>query len=69
MNRDPAMPRFLVIQLVRLTGAALVVLGLLIVNRKVDLPALAGYLLLVAGLVDLFVVPQILSRRWRSQGK
>lgn len=66
MSEDRAKVRFWIIQLLRLTGVALIAIGLLVVNRRFDLPQVAGYILLVAGLVDLFFVPQVLARRWRS---
>lgn len=58
--------RFLAIQLMRLMGAALVILGVLIAGGKIDLPVLVGYVLVLAGLVDLFVMPLVLARRWRT---
>ena len=58
--------RFMAIQLMRLTGAALTLLGILIAGGKIDLPALIGYAFIVIGLVDFFVMPKVLARRWRS---
>lgn len=76
MNHDPlsggpapdalAKRRFMAIQLMRLMGAGLVILGILISGGKIDLPPLAGYVIIVAGLVDVFVMPAVLARRWRS---
>ena len=43
--------RFLLVSLVRLSGTAI---------------ALLGVALIVVGLVDLAIVPRILSRRWRQ---
>ena len=63
---DPAKSRFIVIQAMRWIGLALVLLGLLIVNRKVDLPEAAGYGLVVFGLFDALIMPTILARRWKS---
>ena len=58
--------RFMAIQMVRLTGLALTILGVLISGGKIDLPPLIGYVFVVLGLVDFFVMPKVLSRRWRS---
>lgn len=64
--RDPAKSRFIAIQAMRWIGVALVLFGLLIVNRKIDLPEVAGYVLVIAGLFDALIMPTILSRRWKS---
>lgn len=61
--------RFMAIQLMRLMGAALVLLGILIAGGKIALPVLVGYLFVVIGMVDFFLMPKILSRRWRSPGE
>ena len=58
--------RFMAIQLMRLMGAALALLGILIAGGKVDLPVLVGYAFIVIGLVDFFAMPKVLARRWRS---
>ena len=63
---DPARARFFIITLVRWSGVALVMLGLLIARRRIDLPVEAGYALLVIGVFDALVVPTLLARRWKS---
>lgn len=67
---EEARNRWLVITLLRFTGFALAVLGLLMTQGAVDIAGevnrVVGYLLLVAGLADGFVVPQLLARKWRS---
>lgn len=63
---DPARQRFVVLQLLRLSGAFFALLGILVLARRVDLPAAAGYVFLVVGFLDLFVVPMLLARRWKS---
>ena len=60
--------RFMAIQLMRMMGAALAILGVLIAGGKIDLPPLVGYVFVVIGLVDFFVMPKVLSRRWRTPG-
>jgi membrane protein YdbS with pleckstrin-like domain len=64
--KDPARARFFAIALVRLSGAVMVLLGLLITERRLDLPWALGVVLTVAGFFDVFVMPKILARRWRS---
>lgn len=63
---DPARNRFIVIQLMRLSGVAMVMFGLAILSGKTDLPLAAGYVLSVVGMFDAMVVPLLLSRRWKS---
>ena len=63
---DPARQRFLILQLVRLAGVALGVLGALILAEVVLWPVLVGYVLLALGAFDVFILPQILVRRWRT---
>lgn len=58
--------RWAVITALRLAGVAMVVAGVLTVNGVLGLPVVAGYVLLAAGLVDTFVVPQLLARKWRT---
>jgi hypothetical protein len=64
--KDPAKARFVAISLIRLSGALLVLVGLLITERRIDLPWLLGVVLTLVGFFDVFVMPKILARRWRS---
>jgi len=65
---DPARTRFMVLQLVRLSGAVLVLVGAMAMSGRLGtVPASAGYGLVGAGLADFFVVPLLLSRRWKSR--
>lgn len=67
---DPAAARFWTIQAVRLSGVAMVVVGLLVQAGRIEalreVPPLAGYVLIGVGLIDVFVAPTLLARRWRS---
>ncbi len=65
-DSDPAKARFLIIQVVRLTGVALAVLGVAIIAGKLPLPQAAGYVLLLAGVADALIVPPVLARKWRT---
>lgn len=64
--KDPAKVRFVALSLIRLSGALLVLVGLLITERRIDLPWLLGVVLTLVGFFDVFVMPKILARRWRS---
>ncbi|HUQ13575.1 MAG TPA: hypothetical protein VM055_04790 [Novosphingobium sp.] len=67
---DPAAGRFAVIQVLRLSGVAMVLVGLLIVAGRSDMlagiPDAVGYALIAVGLADFFIVPTLLARRWRT---
>jgi hypothetical protein len=69
-DRDPAVGRFAVIQAMRASGAMLVVGGFAISSHRFEVlagvPDLVGYILIGMGVVDFFVVPQVLARRWRT---
>ncbi|MBH0112508.1 hypothetical protein I5E68_06025 [Novosphingobium sp. YJ-S2-02] len=67
-TRDPAMVRFFALHVTRLLGIASLIAGLMIVENTLlpGLPDWAGYLLIINGVVDIFIVPQVLARRWRS---
>ena len=69
-GHDPAAARFAVMQAMRASGAALVVGGFAVLSHHfaalAGAPDLVGYVLLGVGVVDFFVVPQVLARRWRS---
>ena len=66
VSDDVARARWLVIGVTRLAGVAMVVVGILGVNRVFEYPAVAGYVLIVAGLLDVFLVPLLLARKWRT---
>ncbi|MCJ2177254.1 hypothetical protein [Novosphingobium album (ex Hu et al. 2023)] len=67
-EKDPAAGRFAAIQMTRLIGVACVALGIVFATDRVlpNLPDWVGYILIANGLVDVFVIPQILIRKWRS---
>ncbi|MBS0502715.1 MAG: hypothetical protein JSS55_02730 [Proteobacteria bacterium] len=67
MTDDPARKRFLAISLLRLSGAVLVMFGLVIAaGRFESLPRLAGIVMVVVGALDFALVPLLLARRWRT---
>jgi predicted branched-subunit amino acid permease len=63
---DQARARFIVINAVRLTGVILTLLGILVFQGVLDLPEVAGWTFVVIGLFEVFVMPQILARKWRT---
>lgn len=59
--------RFLVINIIRITGAVMLVLGLAIISRGTfGLPKAAGYVLFLVGFIDFLIAPVLLSKRWKS---
>ena len=66
MSDDRARTRFFIIQSHRLLGLLLVLLGILVVYGRIDLPEEAGYVLIAIGIVDALVLPGIFARRWRT---
>jgi len=68
-NEDQARQRWLVINAVRISGAVMVMIGLLGIEQVFDYPEVAGYVLVGVGLLDVFLVPLLLARKWRSPGE
>lgn len=67
---DPAAARWAAIQMVRAIGVASALVGVLIVAQRIPaldfLPEWFGYVLILNGMFDLFALPLVLARRWRS---
>ena len=60
--------RFLIINLCRISGAVMLVIGLAVIAREAfGLPKAAGYLLFFIGIFDFLLVPVFLSKRWKSK--
>jgi len=66
MTDDPAQGRYFTIQAVRIAGVAQVILALVVLNGQLDWPEIAGWLLLANGLADVFLVPHLLAKRWKT---
>lgn len=65
-DKDPAKRRYFTIQAVRVAGVIMVLLGMLVMNRKLAWPELLGYFLVLNGLFDALFLPTILARRWKT---
>jgi len=63
---EVARNRWMVINALRVAGVAMVLVGLLIVREVIPEPAWAGYTILAVGLADVFLVPLLLARKWRT---
>ena len=73
MTIDPealAKKRFLAINLVRLSGLALVLIGLLFAADKIAIAQpprhFIGMLMIVLGMIEYFVMPKFFAKRWKS---
>ena len=66
VSEETARNRWAVIQAVRLGGVALVLVGILIRYAVIPAPAAVGFVLMAVGLIDVFLVPTLLARRWRT---
>lgn len=66
VSEATARNRWAVIQAVRLGGVALVLVGILIRYAVISAPMEIGLVLIAIGLVDVFLVPTLLARRWRT---
>ena len=66
MNEDQARGRFIVLNVVRLTGAIMAAVGLTTVAGKLPLPVEVGYGLFAFGLFEALFMPAILARNWKS---
>lgn len=68
---DPAAGRFFALQAVRLSGAVMVLLGVMIGTGRAPsflggAPQEVGFVLAVLGMVEFFYVPRLLARKWRT---
>lgn len=67
VSSDPARARYMVLNVVRLSGAVLVVLGAANIGKHWVEPAdVVGTALLLVGAPLILIVPQLLVRRWKS---
>lgn len=58
--------RFAVLNVLRLSGVAFVIVGLLMVNGIIAIAPAAGYVFIAIGLFDVFAAPIMLARKWRT---
>jgi hypothetical protein len=66
MNEDLAKKRFFIVQMVRLSGVAIAMIGLLTIAGKIDLPREAGIALFIVGLIEAMLLPTLLVRNWKT---
>ena len=60
--------RFLVINLCRIGGAIMLVIGLAVIARQAfGLPIAAGYVLFLIGMFSFLLIPVFLAKKWKSK--
>lgn len=65
---DPARSRFFLISAVRLAGATLMLVGLVIAYRRWEgLPPITGIAVTLLGALGFAVMPRLLAWRWKSR--
>ncbi len=71
MTEEEAKQRFMVLNLVRIIAIIIVLAGILNIAGRLfpEVSPELGYALLVAGVVDFFLAPVLLKRRWRDPGQ
>lgn len=66
-DEQRARSRFFVIGAVRLAGAITIALAVAVTfGRFKQVPAELGYALLLLGVVEFLILPQMLVKRWKS---
>lgn len=61
-----AKARYAVMNIARIGGLAMVILGIAIARGLVPLPYALGVVLAVLGLLEFFFLPTLLARRWKA---
>jgi hypothetical protein len=61
-----ARQRFIILNALRFSGIALVMLGFAIVRGLIDLPWAAGAVIAVVGMLEFFFLPRLIARRWNG---
>ena len=66
VSDEVARGRWMVINVLRLGGVAMVIAGMLGTRQVLEIPLIAAYALIAIGLLDIFLVPLLLARKWRT---
>ncbi|MBY6014994.1 hypothetical protein KUV75_08760 [Qipengyuania gaetbuli] len=67
-DEDKAAQRFWLLQIIRLSGAVMVLLGVMAIAGALPWPQMVGVVLLVGGAVDFFFIPVLLAKHWKQHG-
>lgn len=66
---DAALMRYQVLSLIRLMAAAQVVLGVVVIGGRLGLPYIVGAALVLTGVLEFFLIPRLLAKRWKSDAQ
>ena len=66
---DRARTGFIIINMVRFGGVALVMVGFAIVRGIIDLPYAIGAVFAVVGFFEIFFLPRFVARAWNAGDK
>jgi len=71
MNHDESLAkqRFFMLGMIRFASTALLVVGLLILAGKIDIPKPAGAAFAIFGLLELVLLPRFLASKWKTPGE
>jgi uncharacterized protein YjeT (DUF2065 family) len=69
MTEDQAKQRFIALTLLRVFGLGLVIAGAANIAGAwmPELAPILGYVLLLVGALDFFLIPELLKRAWRDK--
>ncbi len=69
MTEDQAKQRFMLLNLARLSGIILVLIGIANLREKLlpEYSPTLGAILLVAGAIDFFLAPVLMKKAWRER--
>ena len=68
-TEDIARQRWMVLNIVRIGGLALVLVALAIHYGRIPWPEPVAWVLAATGLLEFFIAPKLLARRWRDTGQ
>jgi len=63
---DQERARFLIMNVARLSGVVMILVGILILQGVLDVPEVVGWVFIPVGMFEFFVMPTILARKWRT---
>lgn len=66
MDERQARNRHMLISLTRLSGAVLIIFGMIALSGRIDLDRTYAWVMAIVGMADFFFVPLVLYRRWRT---
>lgn len=68
-REEQARKRFIILNILRFSGAIVVMMGLAISAGRLfpDFPPLLGYLFLILGMIEFFLMPILLKKSWNRE--